>query len=60
MKLLGEAKKEEMISHRARFVELYGVMEGKSRTEQAMLPEVREAARAILAGRHPALEAPDA
>jgi len=56
MRLLGRATTDEMISHRARFIELYDRMEGKSRTEQAMLPEVREAARRILSGQHVALE----
>ena len=56
MRLLGRATADEMVSHRARFIELYDRMEGKSRTQAAMLPEVREAARRILSGQHVALE----
>jgi len=56
MRILGQTRESEVVSHRARFIELYDRMEGKSRTEQAMLPEVREAARRILSGQAVALE----
>lgn len=42
-RMLALAERDELISHRARFMEVYASLEDRERTEQAMLPDVRGA-----------------
>jgi len=52
---------ENPVADRARFIEVYGVMERRRREEARMLPEVREVIQRLLPGRRSAtLEAPQA